>query len=63
MQSTKSKGRYMQTQGNTEMCYQRRNWSTREKPLCNPLSRNDPLLNKVEVQGYQKDPPSLIYPI
>ena len=32
-----------------------------EKPLCNPLSRNDPLVSKVGVQGYQKDPPSLIY--
>ena len=32
-----------------------------EKPLCSSLSRNDPLVNKVRVQEYQKDPPSLIY--
>ena len=34
-----------------------------EKSLCNPLSWNDPLVNKVGVQGYQKDSPSLIYPM
>ena len=34
-----------------------------EKPLCGPLSRIDSLVNKVKVQGYQKDPQSLIYPM
>ena len=34
-----------------------------EKTLCGPPSRNDPLVNKVGVQGYQKDRPSLIYPL
>ena len=34
-----------------------------EKPHCGPPSWNDPLVNKVGVQGYQKDPPSLIYPL
>ena len=34
-----------------------------EKPLRGPPSRNDPLLNKVGVQGYQKDNSSLIYPM
>ena len=33
-----------------------------KKPLCSPLSQNDPLVNKFGVQRYQKDPPSLIYP-
>ena len=43
----------MQTQDNTDVL--------NEKSLRNPPSRNDPLVNKVGVQGYQKDPPSLIY--
>ena len=34
-----------------------------EKRLCGPPNRNDPLVNKVGVQGYQKDPPRLIFPI
>ena len=44
----------MQTQDKTEVLG--------EKSLCDPPSRNDPLVNKV-VQGYQKDSPSLIYPM
>ena len=40
---------------NIEICYWRGNQST-------PQSRYDLLANKVGVQGYQKDPPSLIYP-
>ena len=53
----------MQIQDNTETCYQRGNRSTREKPLRGPLSQNDPLVNKDGIQRYQKDPPSLIYPL
>ena len=53
----------MQTQDNTETCYQRGNRSTREKPLRGPLSQNDPLVNKAGIQRYQKDPPNLIYPL
>ena len=34
-----------------------------KKPLCSPPKRNDPLVNKVGVQWYQKDPPRLIFPI
>ena len=34
-----------------------------EKPLRGPPSRNDPLVNEVGVQGYQKDPPNLVYPL
>ena len=34
-----------------------------EKPLCSPPNQNDPLMNKVGVQGYQKDPSSLICPM
>ena len=33
------------------------------KTLCGSPSQNDPLVNKVGVQGYQKDSPSLIYPL
>ena len=45
----------MQTQDNTEVL--------NEKSLRDPPSRNDPLVNKVGVQEYQKDPLSLIYPM
>ena len=47
MKSTKSKGREMQTQDDTEMCYQRENRRTLRKTS----------------QGYQKDPSNLIYPM
>ena len=53
----------MQTQVNTKTCYRRRNQSTRRKSLCGPPSHNDPLVSKVRVREYQKDPPSLIYPM
>ena len=36
----KSKGREMQTQENTKMCYRRENEKLSEKPLCDPPSRN-----------------------
>ena len=37
------------------MCYQRRKpKNSVKKPLCGPPNRNDPLVNKVRVQGYQK---------
>ena len=51
----------MQTQDNTEMCYRKGNQSTQRKPLCGPPSQIDPLVNKVGVQGYKKDPPSSSY--
>ena len=34
-----------------------------EKPLWGPPSWNDLLVNKIRVQGYQKDLLSLIYPL
>ena len=34
-----------------------------ENSLCSPPSQNDLLVNKFGVQEYQKDPPSLIYPM
>ena len=46
----KSKGREMQTQDNTKMCYQRENRKTRWKNLSTTLQVEiDPLENKVEV--------------
>ena len=47
MKSTKSKGRETQTQDDIEMCYRRENQHTPRKTS----------------QGYQEDPPSLIYPM
>ena len=51
----------MQIQDNTEMCYRKGNQSTRQEPLRGSPSQVDPLVNKVGVQGYQKDPPSSRY--
>jgi len=44
----------MQTQDNTEMCYQRGNQRTGEKSLHDPPSRNDPLVNKLEYKDIKK---------
>ena len=33
------------------------------KPLCNPQSRINPLVNKLEYKDYNLDPPSLDYPL
>ena len=48
------KGKNMQTQDNIETCYRRETEVLGEKSICDPLSQNDPLVNKFGVQGYQK---------
>ena len=58
----KSKGREMQTKNNTKTCViEKKIEELDETTLCGPPSQIDPLANKVGVQRYQKDPPSLIY--
>ena len=52
----------MQTKNNTKTCViEKKIEELDETTLCGPPSQIDPLANKVGVQRYQKDPPSLIY--
>ena len=58
----KSKGREMQSKNNTKTCViEEKTEELDETTLCGRPSQIDPLVNKVGVQRYQKDPPSLIY--
>ena len=41
-----------QIQDNIATCYRRGSEQLDEKLLCNPPNRNNPLVNKVGVQGY-----------
>ena len=52
----------MQTKNNTKTCViKEKTEELDKKTLHGPPSQIDPLVNKVGVQRYQKEPPSLIY--
>ena len=53
----------MQIQDNMLMCYRRGTEELGEKPLCRPPSDNRSTRQLVRIHGWEKDLPSLIYPL